>query len=61
MTGSGGGRVTAFQSGIVEMKSKFDAEFRRFNLDRDKYRTFESFRDLLEVLHLLKGLSLIHI
>jgi len=55
MTGSSGGRASAFQSGFVEMKSKFDAEFRRFNLNRDKYRTFESFRDLLEVLHLLKG------
>ena len=54
-TGSNGGRGGPFQLGFIEIKSKFDAEFRRFALDRDKYRTFESFRDLLEVLHLLKG------
>merc|ERR1719367_2084353 len=53
--GSNGGRAGPFQLGFIEIKSKFDAEFRRFALDRDKYRTFESFRDLLEVLHLLKG------
>ena len=55
MTASNGGRIGSFPSGSVEIKSKFDAEFRRFALNRDTYRTFESFRDLLEVLHLLKG------
>ena len=53
--GSNGNRGAPFHSGFVEIKSKFDAEFRRFTLNRDKYRTFESFRELLEVLHLLKG------
>lgn len=55
MQGSGSGRGDPFPTGSVEIKSKFDAEFRRFALDRSKYRTFESFRDLLEELHLLKG------
>ena len=55
MPGSGSGRGDPFPTGSVEIKSKFDAEFRRFALDRSKYRTFESFRDLLEELHLLKG------
>lgn len=53
--GSNGNRGAPVHSGFVEIKSKFDAEFRRFTLNRDKYRTFESFRELLEVLHLLKG------
>ena len=39
--------------GVVEVKSKFDAEFRRFSLDKSKYRTFEAFQALLEELHLL--------
>ena len=40
--------------GFVEIKSKFDAEFRRFSLDGAKYATFESFQDLLGQVHLLK-------
>lgn len=39
----------------MEVKSKFDAEFRRFSLDRAKYKTFEAFHALLEGLHALKG------
>lgn len=39
--------------GVVEVKSKFDAEFRRFSLDKSKYRTFDAFQSLLEELHLL--------
>ena len=35
----------------VEVKSKFDAEFRRFSLDRSKYRSFEEFYHLMEDLH----------
>ena len=38
--------------GFVEVKSKFDAEFRRFSLDRSRYDTFEKFEKLLEDLHL---------
>jgi hypothetical protein len=41
--------------GFVEIKSKFDAEFRRFCLDGVKFDTFESFRGLLSEIHLLKG------
>jgi len=39
---------------FVEIKSKFDAEFRRFSLDGSKYTSFESFRDLIARIHLLK-------
>lgn len=37
--------------GTVEVKSKFDAEFRRFSLDKSKYQTFDSFKTLLSDLH----------
>lgn len=40
--------------GFVEIKSKFDAEFRRFSLDGAKYSTFEAFRELLGQVHLLR-------
>lgn len=39
---------------VVEVKSKFDAEFRRFSLERDHTARFEEFRSLLERLHRLK-------
>lgn len=41
--------------GYVEVKSKFDAEFRRFSIDRAKLRTFEEFERLLEQLHIKHG------
>ena len=41
--------------GFVEIKSKFDAEFRRFSLDGSKVATFEAFHDLLSQVHLLGG------
>merc|ERR1711915_960207 len=37
--------------GTVEVKSKFDAEFRRFSLDKSRYQTFEHFKHLLSDLH----------
>jgi len=37
--------------GTVEVKSKFDAEFRRFSLDKSRYQTFENFKYLLTELH----------
>lgn len=40
-------------SGLVEVKSKFDAEFRRFSVERDVQAKFEEFRSLLERLHRL--------
>nr|ACO12821.1 Partitioning defective 6 homolog beta [Lepeophtheirus salmonis] len=41
------------EGGFVEVKSKFDAEFRRFSLDRSKYPSFESFHSRVQSLHLL--------
>ncbi|CAG9860333.1 unnamed protein product [Phyllotreta striolata] len=38
----------------IEVKSKFDAEFRRFNVERNSQIKFEEFRLLLESLHALK-------
>jgi len=44
--------VRSFQfEGTVEVKSKFDAEFRRFSLDKSKYQSFEGFKRLLRDLH----------
>ncbi len=40
---------------IIEVKSKFDAEFRRFALDRSRHRTFDDFYALIEGLHGLGG------
>ena len=46
---TGGGLPT------VEVKSKFDAEFRRFSLDGSAHRSFEEFRALVGRLHGLDG------
>ncbi|XP_014260223.1 partitioning defective protein 6 [Cimex lectularius] len=40
-------------SGLVEIKSKFDAEFRRFSLSRDATTKYEDLKTLLEKLHRL--------
>lgn len=40
-------------SSLIEVKSKFDAEFRRFSLERNKYEKLEDFRKFVEKLHLL--------
>ncbi|XP_065349607.1 partitioning defective protein 6 [Cloeon dipterum] len=37
----------------VEIKSKFDAEFRRFSVNRNESQSYEAFRALLEKLHAL--------
>ncbi|XP_005096318.1 partitioning defective protein 6 [Aplysia californica] len=44
---------SAFRSagGIVEIKSKFEAEFRRFSIDKNKTSQFDEFYLLLEELH----------
>ncbi len=39
----------------AEVKSKFDAEFRRFSLKKSDYPTFESFQSLISIVHLLQG------
>lgn len=41
----------------VEVKSKFDAEFRRISVDRNAPVKFEEFRALIERLHRLKDIS----
>jgi partitioning defective protein 6 len=41
--------------GFVEIKSKFDAEFRRFSLDGSKVASYEAFHDLLSDVHQLIG------
>ncbi|OXA62109.1 partitioning defective protein 6 [Folsomia candida] len=41
-------------SSHVEVKTKFEAEFRRFGVDRTSKATFEEFRSLLERLHHLE-------
>nr|CAD7463391.1 unnamed protein product [Timema tahoe] len=38
-------------SGTVEVKSKFDAEFRRFSVTRDSTGKYEDFKELVERLH----------
>eukprot|EP00096_Caligus_rogercresseyi_P006574 TRINITY_DN2311_c0_g1_i1.p1 TRINITY_DN2311_c0_g1~~TRINITY_DN2311_c0_g1_i1.p1 ORF type:complete len:311 (+),score=117.12 TRINITY_DN2311_c0_g1_i1:212-1144(+) len=45
------------EGGFVEVKSKFDAEFRRFSLDRSKYPSYESFQSRVESLHFLSSVS----
>jgi len=42
---------------VVEVKSKFEAEFRRFSVQIHDHDTFESFYDLLGNIHLLKSSS----
>ena len=52
--------VRSFQfEGTVEVKSKFDAEFRRFSLDKSRYQTFDSFKKHLKDLHNLGQLNFV--
>lgn len=52
--------MRSFQfEGTVEVKSKFDAEFRRFRLEKPRYQTYETFKQLLEDLHHLKTVSFV--
>ena len=46
---------------FAEIKSKFDAEFRRFSLDKAQFDTFEAFRELLEAVHHLRHSHPFHI
>ncbi|KAL5021885.1 hypothetical protein ScPMuIL_001040 [Solemya velum] len=41
-------------NGLVEVKSKIDAEFRRFSVESQSSSTFENFYDILEKLHQLE-------
>lgn len=45
------------QQQLLEVKSKYDAEFRRFGLDRQKINKFEEFYYLIEKLHGLYGIQ----
>lgn len=52
--------VRSFQfEGTVEVKSKFDAEFRRFSLDKSRCQTFDGFKRLLKDLHHLGQLQFV--
>ena len=42
---------TEVKNTIIEVKSKFDAEFRRFSLEREKVGKLEDFQLILEELH----------
>ncbi|XP_063853720.1 partitioning defective protein 6-like [Scylla paramamosain] len=44
---------------LVEVKSKFDAEFRRFSVERDKYEKLDDFRSLVEELHHLANIAFV--
>ncbi|XP_045465948.1 partitioning defective 6 homolog gamma [Harmonia axyridis] len=48
---------TSSDNSMVEVKSKFDAEFRRFSLERNPQAKFEEFKNLLEDLHNLKDIT----
>nr|BAK09600.1 partitioning defective 6 [Lymnaea stagnalis] len=48
-----------FTGGVVEIKSKFDAEFRRFSIDKTRMKQFDDFYVLLEELHHLTDIPFI--
>ncbi|XP_032231060.1 partitioning defective 6 homolog gamma [Nematostella vectensis] len=43
---------------IAEVKSKFDAEFRRFPLDREKFKSYERFYDYVRSMHKLENIEI---
>jgi len=54
--GTGSGQALLLKGNLmVEVKSKFEAEFRRFSVQIQDHDTFESFHDLLGNVHLLKS------
>ena len=54
--GTGSGQALLLKGNLmVEVKSKFEAEFRRFSVQIHDHDTFESFHDLLGNVHLLKS------
>lgn len=50
-------KCAAQDTHIVEVKSKFDAEFRRFSIIKDTLVHFDEFRGLIERLHHLKDIA----
>ncbi|XP_064085985.1 partitioning defective 6 homolog gamma isoform X2 [Macrobrachium rosenbergii] len=47
------------QSSLIEVKSKFAAEFRRFSLEREKFDKLEDFQNLIEKLHKLTNIAFV--
>lgn len=47
------------ETGLIEIKSKFDAEFRRFSVDRNKVSKFGEFSDIITKLHLLQNIPFV--
>lgn len=47
---------TQLDLSIIEVKSKFDAEFRRFPLDKAKLKTFEEFYKYVQTIHKLQAI-----
>ncbi|CAG0913856.1 unnamed protein product [Notodromas monacha] len=56
MTRSSKHVVLKAESKLLEVKSKLDAEFRRFSVDREGVPKFEDFRKVVETLHSLGDL-----
>ncbi|KAK5647343.1 hypothetical protein RI129_002235 [Pyrocoelia pectoralis] len=50
-------RGAVIDSNIIEVKSKFDAEFRRFSIERHQQVKFEDFKGLLERLFKLRDIA----
>ncbi|XP_065200163.1 partitioning defective 6 homolog beta [Planococcus citri] len=44
------------EKGTVDIKSKFDAEFRRFSVNKTEVKTYDEFRNFIEKLHKLTGI-----
>lgn len=51
--------VKSQASSLVEVKSKFDAEFRRFSVNREKLTKFDDFNHLVEVIHGLPNIPFV--
>lgn len=47
---------TQLDLSIIEVKSKFDAEFRRFPLDKSHLKTYDDFRKHVEKIHKLQSM-----
>ncbi|CAO1381080.1 unnamed protein product [Diamesa hyperborea] len=45
------------ESSLIEIKSKFDAEFRRWSIKRNETNTFDEFYSSIERLHKINGLQ----
>ncbi|XP_074646231.1 partitioning defective protein 6-like [Tubulanus polymorphus] len=57
--GSGRAVINSDNNCRIEIKSKFDAEFRRFSSHRQQLKSFQEFSDILENLHGLREIPFI--